>query len=75
VNKHKRSGIDYHNWDKSDTKTRRRQRLLNAMHGNYLKAGRELTRIASRTTDPEVRAKALSDANYFFAKHSTMHKR
>ena len=75
VKKQKNKGINFYSWDKGDTKTRRRQNILYAMRGNHLKAGRELSKIASRTTDHEVRAKALDDASYFFVKHSAMKKR
>ena len=56
-------------WEKDMPAKERRQLVLDAHGGDLLAAARSKQALANVSTDPETRAKSLSDARYFFGEY------
>lgn len=56
-------------WSKDVSPKERRELVLEANNGDYLKAARYMQYLVNLSSDPETDRKAKSDAEYFFRKH------
>jgi len=56
-------------WNKTDSQSRRRKKVLDKCKGDSLWAAKELQRIANNYPDHEVRRKARVDAAFFIKRH------
>jgi hypothetical protein len=56
-------------WDKDMPPKERRDLVLEAFNGDYLKAGRYMQYLVNLSSDKKVGRKAKADADYFFRMH------